>query len=811
MHLLSEQLLLSSLTSIGAHRLGATPLDKGINGLVELADDQQDLCVAHERFSLKTLSWIALEMMFSSCSSVAYPHLSQDMQPNSHLWRLIRIAAVFLPPVGVLAAVMLLWSPGFAFAQNQPIQQGEGLPNAQQSNLPPLPEAAIATGTLTLTDSSGSPLPLSEFTGTNATVVVFLYATCPLCKRAAPVLEKLWKEKQPQGVQVLGVFTDGTPSADLEKYKKDYGVSFPLFVDAGSNVASALSATVTPEAFVLDRDGKVRYMGRINDLYQVRGVQSQAPVRDDLREALNDVLSGSAVLLPRTLPVGCAIVREDPLPASTPATSKETMITYHKDVAPILRTHCMMCHSEGNAGPFTLTSYDDAADWMKTGIREIKAGRMPPAQVESDLPIHNANTISAAELATLESWIKSGKPEGDADSVSPLDPLPDFSKFEEDLGPPDIILEQGEPFHLGPMGSDIYRHLVFTLNNSADLHVRAIQLLPSNRTIVHHALIGYLPHAEALQALHDYGGPGPTFTEGDQGPGFWARHGIGFRVAPPRPDGMPLLSFIAAYVPGTSAYTAPSDADFIIPAGSDLIAQMHFHRNGIQSQDSTRIGLWLRKDGKIPPKIMGFRFLHGDMVVIPAGIKNMKVTGEWTVPGDCMIAGIGPHAHLLAQSMDAIATFPDQTQLTIAKIPHWQYEWQQPYFFKEPRFLPKGTKITFSAIYDNTTANPKNPYSPPQPVFLGESTTDEMLLPMLVLTSEKVIDPKGNSGFTPFGASVTRANLLRNLYNDQLPFEVQADGTVLRSGETTGDGKYYRFKKPLDPTLPPSAYEDQLP
>jgi hypothetical protein len=631
-----------------------------------------------------------------------------------------------------------------------------------------------------------------------------------MCQRVAPVLEKLWKEKQPQGVQVLGVFTDGTQVADLEKFKKDYGVSFPLFVDNGGKVASALSATATPEAFVLDPAAKIRYMGRINDLYQVRGVQSQAPLREDLSEAVSDVVSGSVVQVPRTLPVGCAIVRQDPLPAATPD-SQESMITYHKDVAPILRNHCMMCHSDGNAGPFTLTSYDDAADWMKTGLREIKAGRMPPAQVESDLAIRNQNTISAEEVKILESWIKSGKKEGDSNSATPLDPLPDCSKFQEDLGPPDIILEQGEPFHLGPIGSDVYRHLVFTLNNSADLRVRAIQLLPSNRAIVHHALIGYLPHTEAEQALRDYGGPGPTFTQGDSGPGFWARHGIGFRVAPPRPDGMPLLSFIGAYVPGTSAYTAPSDADFIIPAGSDLLAQTHFHRNGIQSQDSTRIGLWLRKDNKIPPKIMGFRFLHGDMVVIPAGIKNMKITGEWTVSEDCMIAGIGPHAHLLAQSMDATATLPDQTQFTIAKVPHWQYEWQQPYFFKEPRFLPKGTKINFSAIYDNTAANPKNPFSPPQPIFLGEATTDEMLLPMLALTSEKVIDPKGNSGFTPFGASVARANFLRDLYKDHLSFEVQADGTVLRSGETTGDGKYYRFKKPLDPALPPSAYEDQLP
>jgi hypothetical protein len=189
----------------------------------------------------------------------------------------------------------------------------------------------------------------------------------------------------------------------------------------------------------------------------------------------------------------------------------------------------------------------------------------------------------------------------------------------------------------------------------------------------------------------------------------------------------------------------------------------------------------------------------------------MKVSGEWTVPQDCAIAGIGPHAHLLARSMDVTATLPDETRFTIAKIPHWQYEWQQPYFFQEPRFLPKGTKIRFSAIYDNSAANPKNPFSPPRPVFLGESTTDEMLLPMLVLTSSKAVDPNGNSGFPDFGASVARANFLRDLYNDHQSFEVKPDGTVLRSGATTGSGKFYQLKKPLDPTLPPSAYEDQEP
>jgi glucosamine--fructose-6-phosphate aminotransferase (isomerizing) len=67
-------------------------------------------------------------------------------------------------------------------------------------------------------------------------------------------------------------------------------------------------------------------------------------------------------------------------PVSSPIEKK---ITYHEDIAPILRKHCMSCHSEGNAGPFTLTSYDDAVDMMKTGLQEIKARRGPVIAIAS--------------------------------------------------------------------------------------------------------------------------------------------------------------------------------------------------------------------------------------------------------------------------------------------------------------------------------------------------------------------------------------------------------------------------------------------
>lgn len=707
-----------------------------------------------------------------------------------------------------LLVFLFLFSRVAASAEIPTVSAGVGAPNSQQGDLPPLPEAAIPMDAISVSDASGASRSLAEYAGQSATVIVFLYEDCPMCKKVAPILENIWQSKRGIGAQLLGVFIDGTSTTGLEKFQKEYGLTFPLLVDTGGKLASALSATVVPEAFVLDRKNTVQYMGRINDSYQVRGESSQGAVREDLREALSDVLAGSKVRLPRTLAVGCALglLGTKKTVPPQPAPAVERTVTYHQDVAPILRKHCMSCHSAGNAGPFSLTSYDDAVDMLQMGLQEIKARRMPPAQAESDLELIRPNTMAPEEVETLRAWIKGGEEEGDPATAAPLEPLPDLKDFQADLGPPDIIIEQGGPFHLGPLGSDVYRHQVFPINSDKDLRVRAVQLLPSEHSIVHHALIGYMPHSEAQNALREHGGPGPTYAEGDSGPGFWAHHGIGFRILPPRADGMALFSFLSVYVPGTEAYTAPDDADYIIPAGSDIVVQMHYHRNGKRAQDSTRIGIWLRKDGKVPPKVTSMIFIHGELVVVPAGIKNMRVTGQWTVSDDCTVAGIGPHAHMLARSLEVTADIPGRDHVLLVKVPRWDYDWQQPYFFKEPFFLPKGTTLTATGIFDNSADNPRNPFNPPQPVFLGEATTDEMLLPMLLLTSEKQIDPHGHS-FTRFGASLERSNFLRDLYKDRLSFEVQPDGTVLRVAYTTGDGVLHRLKKPIDPALPPSEYK----
>ena len=144
------------------------------------------------------------------------------------------------------------------------------------------------------------------------------------------------------------------------------------------------------------------------------------------------------------------------------------------------------------------------------------------------------------------------------------------------------------------------------------------------------------------------------------------------------------------------------------------------------------------------------------------------------------------------------------------RVPRWDYDWQQPYFFKTPLFLPKGTTLRASGVYDNSADNPRNPFSPPRPVFLGEATEDEMLLPMVVLTSEKQLDPLGGS-FARFAASLERANFLRDIYHDRLVFEVRPDGTVQRVGYTTTDGVMHRLSKPVPPTVPATEYRKEKP
>ncbi len=649
----------------------------------------------------------------------------------------------------------------------------------------PLPETPLALKTLAVRDLRDVTTNLLTLSGRRLTVMVFLYPECPLSRQAIPVLNQIAEDLSRSGGAVLGLFHETVTRPEIEGFALDFKTRFPLLRDPGGQVARALQATTTPESFVVDATGRVRYAGRVDDQYRVRGIRRPAPEREDLQEAVRDVLAGVEVRVPRTRPVGCPLNRRD-VPID-PAPLTKTGITYHRDIIRILNKHCLKCHSEGGVGPFTLTSYDDASDWMKTAIREIRARRMPPAQVESDVPLLEQNHLTDSEVLTLQAWLKSGMPEGDpADSAGLQMNGPPREWDPRMERPPDIILEQPTETHLGPKGKDVYWFINFELNRNEDLNMQAIQVLPRNSRIVHHALVGAVPKDEVGTMITRLSWQTPANEPGDQLPGYSAPHRLGFTPTINREGGVLAFKALPTYIPGVGAVSVSEGDEWTIPAGSDILLQMHYNRSGKQETDRCRVGIWLNRKPPSPERKVFWALMSTPFVVIPKGAKNVMLRGSFTLPEDYEAAGIYPHCHQIATQVGVVAYPPDGPATVLVRVPQWDFNWQSGAIFADPVWLPKGTRIEFTAIFDNTEDNPRNPHSPPVDVFLGEASDDEMIFPGIVLIGKNHPDPEGTR-ILRFVTEMVRGKEFRQLVQHKANYVADPDGTVRPKTQAQGN------------------------
>ena len=654
------------------------------------------------------------------------------------------------------------------------------------------PAAPLPDESLALRSVDGSVIPFADLVGPDGRAVcfAFLHPSCPLAQEYGPVLGQLAAEFADDRIRFVGVICECDDPREVAAYGREFGIPFPIHLDTDFSLAQALDATVTPEVVLVDRDRRILYAGRIDDRYKVRGVMSPGEPDRELRVAILDLVAGREIHVPRTKAVGCPIDRPErpvaPANASAPAAHAAT---FFRDVLPFLHAQCQRCHSPGQAGPFSLLTYDDAVEWAEVALEEIDARRMPPAQIESDFDFRVQKPPTAAEIAMLRAWVAAGKPEGAAAETPRLAPLPDYSAFEEDLGQPDIILEQPEPTQLGAHGNDVYRNLVFPLDRHEDLRLRAIQFLPVNRKIVHHALIGHLPRGTVEEAVRNHGGREGFSHPDDRAGGFQDPHGIGFRVPPVRDDGQPRAAFVGGYVPGVRATAAPADAAVVIPAGCDISVQVHYVRTGKLETDSSRLGLWL--DKQPPRKVMNMIYLSGDFAVVPPGVTDFRVRGSWTLPQDADFVGVVPHAHRLARWIEIRVCLPGEKQpRLLLRVPQWDYNWQSPYDLRQPRRFPAGTRFEAECSYDNSAANPRNPFHPPQTVWHNETINDEMLLPMFTFASEKPLDGKGDS-FRRFYSTIAWSRFLRRLVDHRYKYVADPEGNVSVSPNYDPDDHRY--------------------
>jgi len=146
-----------------------------------------------------------------------------------------------------------------------------------------------------------------------ATVLLFTAVECPISDRYAPAVRRLADRYRAQGVRFWLVYPNaGEPAAAARAHADAFSYGLPVALDTARVLADRAEATVTPEAAVFDRGGRLRYHGRIDDRYSDFGVDRPVPTTHDLDDALAAVLDGRPVARPYAPAVGCAIVRQQP-------------------------------------------------------------------------------------------------------------------------------------------------------------------------------------------------------------------------------------------------------------------------------------------------------------------------------------------------------------------------------------------------------------------------------------------------------------------------------------------------------------------
>ena len=127
-----------------------------------------------------------------------------------------------------------------------------------------------------------------------------------------------------------------------------------------------------------------------------------------------------------------------------------TDLNWSEDVRPILRRHCMVCHSPGGPAPsyvdlrtYGTDSAPGARAWAAAIEEELLTGRMPPWQADPRFDTFgNTRRLTKAELDTVIGWIRGGAPQGPRRN---LPPPPEFEADAWQLGEPDRIVAPPEP------------------------------------------------------------------------------------------------------------------------------------------------------------------------------------------------------------------------------------------------------------------------------------------------------------------------------------------------------------------------------
>ncbi len=399
-------------------------------------------------------------------------------------------------------------------------------------------------------------------------------------------------------------------------------------------------------------------------------------------------------------------------------------VTFHRDVLPVLQKNCQTCHRPGEAAPMSFLTYEETRPWARA-IREATAlGKMPPWGAEPGVgkKFRNDRRLEQAEIETLKAWADQGGPAGNtADAPAPV-------KFVEGwiMGEPDKVWRLPEAFEAPARGTIDYTYFIIPNAFPDDTWVEASEVRPEARSVVHHIIAYARP-------------PESTWLEGYESGQFFVpvdRKKQGQR--PPNLSPSQWRRWVAGYAPGIRPEIYGPGLAKLIPAGSDLIFELHYTANGTKLRDQSSVGIRIAEQAP-ERRLVGGAVLNGGFK-IPANSTNHRVDAAIEFTEEATLLSLTPHMHLRGKSFEFRAIYPTGESEILARIRNYDFNWQITYALEKPIPLPRGTKIECTAHFDNSANNPNNP-DPSAEVGWGDQSWEEMMIGFFSLAVDMEHDP----------------------------------------------------------------------
>lgn len=402
-------------------------------------------------------------------------------------------------------------------------------------------------------------------------------------------------------------------------------------------------------------------------------------------------------------------------------------LTYNKDVAPIIRKNCSPCHRPGEAGPFSLLTYEDVAK-RASFIKDVVQERfMPPWRADNNYR-HFANDRSLAEkdIKTIVAWIDQKTPRGDEPSkLAPLPPVVEGTKYYRK---PDLTLKPKKPFVVKDDNLDRFIIYKIPFEFPDSMNVEAIEFISDAKKMIHHANFAVHPVDDSIDinsAVDEI-----NLTEGDRS---LYRQYLPFRKK---------INYYGGWIPGTTIESYPESFGWVMPKRGVMLLTMHYSPSAKEVEVDCGVNFFFTKK-PIQRKVkvisfgsggIGEKEIQPSFTFIPPNKVSKYVLKVTNPAEDQSVLYVWPHMHLLGKTFKAYAVTPQSDTVPLVYIPQWDFRWQEIYRAQKLIKITKGSVIHIEGEYDNTADNPVNPNNPPLGVYsFGDMKTDQEMMTLILV------------------------------------------------------------------------------